>query len=78
MLDDYTTAKANPGPGTYQDVHIMKPHGNYFVSKYKAAKCRIIAPARSKRFKMKVRGKYYFFPFSFLFRSWKSRSRNIR
>lgn len=52
----YTTSKTNPGPGTYTDVHTMKLDGKYFVSKYKSQKCRIIAPARSKRFKKKVRG----------------------
>lgn len=53
---EYTTVGKNPGPGTYKSVHNLATNGNYFVSKYKNACCRIIAPGASRRFKGKVRG----------------------
>lgn len=55
---EYTTAIANPGPGHYNDAkaHRVNSKGTYFASKYKNSGCRIIAPARSKRFKGKVKG----------------------
>ena len=57
LPDEYTTVGKNPGPGTYKSVHNLATNGNYFVSKYKNACCRIIAPGASRRFKGKIKGK---------------------